>query len=496
LVTPFIRIKQQYQMSHTHLKIFLSKIKKLIFSPVAWYSHPQKMNTHSQNQSRPHLERGLALGAATAIVVGTIIGTGVFLKSATMGQHLGSVTWVLLAWAVAGVLSMAGAFAYAELGRAYPEAGGEYVYLRNSYGDAVGFLYGWMRFWIASPGSIAAYAVGGATFLNGILSLQPYGGPKAVAIFFIMFFTALNNLKVHMSGQINALLTWLKLALICILPIGVAWAVAKGWAPAVAGSTAAPGALSPSNAGAPSFNTFGLALLSALWAYDGWNNLGMVGGEIKNARRNLPLALIFGIIIVMVLYLCVNASYFWALPFEDAIASNSALYPSALPIATRASTVFLSENGIMLISGLFLFSALAAMNGSILTNARVPYALAENGFFPRILARLNKHAHVPGVSLWVQGVVSCALAFLGTFDQLTDYVVFASWIFYGLCAAAVVRLKREGLIRWAALLFTIASILLLGNTLYTMPKESLIGLLLIGLGWPYYKFLKRFKLRS
>lgn len=443
------------------------------------------------------LLRSLGFVDAASLVVGSIIGAGIFMKASVMSQAVGSPSLVMLAWVVAGLLSLAGAFAYAEIGSRFPEAGGEYVFLREGYGPLTGFLYGWTRFWIGSPGSVAAYAVGAATFLASITSLEMFGGKVGVAILFIAFFTLLNCLTVAFGGRIQAFLTILKVGLILGLGIAI-FAFSGGTASHLTSSEPVDFPVMGGMKG------FCAALLAALWAYDGWNNLPMAAGEIKNPKKNIPLSLLTGTILVMGIYLLVNAAYFYALPFQEVLTSNSSKFLDAPPVATRAAQTFLGSHGGQILSTLFIISALSGMHGSILTGARVPYAMAKDGLFFRKFASLHPVTCVPVVSVALQGLVSAALAFSGTFDQLTDYVIFASWIFYALVTASLFTLrKRSGVPEasyhtwgypYVPALFLIGAVVLLFNTLFTAPRESLMGLVFIIAGVPAYYLFKKWSM--
>ncbi len=447
------------------------------------------------------LSRALGVVTATALVAGTIIGTGVFLKPAVMAQGAGSEGLVLLAWIVAGLLSLAGALTYAELGALMPEAGGEYVYLRESYGRLPAFLYGWMRFFIGSAGSIAAYAVGSATFLSAVVDVEAWpGGKPGLAITFIALFVISNCLALTFGARLQAALTALKVVSIVGLCMAL-FALGSG-----------PEATAP-EPGYHGMAAFGTAVLAALWAFDGWNNLAMVGGEIRDPQKNLPRALIFGMALVAALYLLANSAYFHALDFHAVSASYSTAHKDALPVATAAlaavtdpSATTSPSGPVVAISILFLVSALGAMNGSILTASRVPYALARDGLFPRSLAALSTR-NVPVFAVLAQGAVSAVLALSGTFDQLTDAVVFASWIFYGLCTGAVFILRRR--MRGTGkvppyrtpfypvlpAVFIAVTALLLVNTVMSMPGLTALGMGIIALGVPVYFLAARVSAR-
>lgn len=441
------------------------------------------------------LNQGLGLKEAIAVVVGTIIGTGVFLKTGIMAQTVGDAQIVMLAWIVAGLLSLAGALTYAELGGLFPKAGGEFVYLREAYGNWVGFLYGWMRFWIGSPGSIAAYAVGAATFLGGFIQYENSQSKVIMALLFIVVFTLLNCLNVRFGGRLQTFLTALKVLMLAIIAFGIFVFTKDGSFTDLSGAT--------ENVGWAGWSAFGAAMLAALWAYDGWNNLPMVAGEVKNGQRNVPLALAFGTLTILVIYGIVNLSYFYALPFSEILSANSKLNPDALPVATKAASTFLGTAGVGFLSIAFVISALGAMNGSILTGARVPYAMANEKLFFAKLGETHPKTMVPVYSVLIQGLWACILAMSGTFDQLTDYVVFSSWLFYALCGASVWVFRRKYPDRHRPykvlfypvlpIVFVVCAALLLINTLITSPQESLFGLLIIGIGLPAYWFLFRSK---
>lgn len=431
-----------------------------------------------------NLIRSLNFKEALSLVVGTVIGTGVFLKAAIMSQSVGSPLWVLVCWGFAGLLSLIGALCYSELGGLFPKAGGEYVFLREAYGDLPAFLYGWMRFWIGTPGSIAAYGVGAATFLRPLFLFENAG---MVAVSCISVFTILNCFSVALGGRVQALISFLKVLLI----LGLVFAVfvfghqAGSW-----------DHLMPVGEW-PGASLFGAATLAALWAYDGWNNMPMAAGEIKNPGRVIPLALSLGMALVLLIYLLTNLSYFYALPFNEVMIASSKNYPEAPAVATKAASAVLGEGASLALSIAFVISALGAMNGSILTGARVPFAMARDGLFFKSLGKISAETHVPVVAVLVQGVVSSVLALSGTFDQLTDYVIFASFIFYALCSASIFIFRRKipgerhfkvPFYPVLPLVFVILSLFLLINTLVTAPRESGLGLLFILFGVPAFGF--------
>jgi APA family basic amino acid/polyamine antiporter len=426
------------------------------------------------------LVRGLGAWASASIVVGTIIGTGIFLKTGSMARDSHSALWVLAAWGVAGLLSFTGALTYAELGAMYPRAGGEYVFLREGYGPAMGYLYSWNRFWIATPGSIAAYALGTAAFLGHIVPNE-----KLVAIALIVVFTAVNCLHVRAGGNVQTVLTIMKVAMIGGLIFGTL-VLARGgdWSRVV-----------DTGAGFPGATTFGAMVIAALWAYDGWNNLPMAAGEVRDPQKNLPRAIVWGSLAVLVIYALVNLGYFHALPFSDVAAKADT------SVAQRSAETFLGGTAQLLLATMMAISAISAMNGSMLTGARVPYAVAKDGLAPRALARLHPRSRVPYVAVIVQGAVGCIYALGGGFDDVTDAVVFASWLFYALNAGTVLLLRRR--LPDAArpfrvpgfpvvpVVFITAALALLVDAVWVKPFASALGLGATALGAGVYMLTSR-----
>lgn len=461
-------------------------------------------------ESPRQLARELDFPAALSLTVGTIIGTGVFLKTAVMAQQVGSPGRTLLAWACAGILSLAGALVYAELGAMMPRAGGEYVFLKETYGDAVAFLYGWMRFAVGAAGSIAIYSVGCAIFLSGVVAYDTvwvqktvhlfgsdmnwrFGTRQIVALIIIWLFSGLNCLGVALGGKTQTFLTTVKIGAIAAIVIGTFALSDTGTFANFA--TAA----SPTGAGV---GAFGAAMLAALWAYDGWNNLPMAAGEVKNPERNIPRSLIFGMAVVLAVYACANLAYFYALPMAEVITANSTAHPDAPPVATKAALTAFGLAGAKLVSAAFVLSSLGALNGSILTNARTPFAMARDGLFFPVFGKLNEK-RVPAGAILAQATWASVLAVSGTFDQLTDYVVFASWLFYALAVAGVFILRKrlpDADRPYRTLGYPVTPLLFIGvalwlifNTIRSSPVEAGLGLGIIALGIPVLVWRKTFK---
>ncbi len=432
----------------------------------------------------------IGLITCISLVAGCMIGTGVFLKPAIMASHAGSVALVLTAWLVAGLLSYAGALTYAELCSRMPAAGGEYAIIRNSYGRFPAYMYGWMRFTIGAPGSAASYAVGAATFLHVVVPYEAMGiRIWQMAVFFILLFTFINSLTIFVSASVQVSLTAIK-----ILSLAVIVILLFLFTPASAAATPP--------AHWPGMVSFSAALMAALWAYDGWNNLPMLGGEVKNPQRNLPLALAIGMGVVIAVYLIVNLAFFRVLGFSEILAANPSLHTAAQPVATAALAKSISGASVKIVAVLLVISALGAMNGSILASARVPYAMAVDGVFFKPLARLSAKNSIPVISTLTQGVIAAILALSGTFDQLTDSVVFASWIFYGLTAAAIFKVRRMDpgghntvfrtpLYPVLPALFLLCSAAFIGYAVVATPQLTALGLGVIALGIPLYFYFRR-----
>jgi APA family basic amino acid/polyamine antiporter len=459
---------------------------------------------------KQQLVRGLTPTDTTALVVGTVIGSGVFLKAAVMAQEVGTPGLVLAAWVAAGLLSLAGALTYAELGAMLPNAGGEYVYLRRSYGEAAAFLFGWQRFVVAGSASIASLGSGFAIFLATFLPMDAVwaerelsflgqtllwqiGPRQLVAVGVILCLSLVNCVGIAFGGKVQSALTLLKISGIGFLVLGVFF---------FSGSADWSHLATPAGArGWSGWALFGTAMLAALWAFDGWNNMPMAAGEVRDPGRNIPRALVGGMLVVMGIYLLANLAYFYALPLEEVISSNSTRHRAALPVASKAAVTFLGDSGGKLVALAFMVSALGALNGSILSNARVPYAMAGDGLFFTRMGVLGKVSRVPVRAVIVQALWSSVLALSGTFDQLTDCLLFASWIFYGLVTSSVFVLRRKlpdaprpyrtlGY-PLVPLAFVLVSAWLVVNTFVERRVESVAGIVLILLGLPVYAWFRR-----
>ncbi|NNE98969.1 MAG: amino acid permease [Pyrinomonadaceae bacterium] len=463
------------------------------------------------------LIRGLGLIAAISLILGNVIGTGVFFKARVMTCNLGSPTWVVIAWIAAGLLTLAGALTYAELAAMKPKAGGEYVFLKDSYGKIPSFLYGWMQIFISKTGSQAAVAVAFAIAVNdftggglrrvffetSILGYEfEFTTLQLVAVGMIILFTVVNCASVKTGGYIATFLTFVKIGLIAFVGLGAfMWATGGDFGNFQMTNSGGTCEGVAANATYGSFEYsfaagFAAAMLGALWGYDGWNNLTLVAGEVKRPKKNLPLALIGGTILIMILYVFVHIAYFYVLSPTE-IASVSKDSAVAKIVAERFVSFGVGAAVSIFTIGLML-SSIGTLHTSILSGARVPYAMAKDGMMFKSFGNLSK-SRVPIRALIFQGVWACLLAMSGSFDTLTDYVIFGSWIFYALVTSSVFyfRIKHPDLERpykafgypLVPILFVLVSSWLLINTVMSNPKNSLIGLGLIFLGLPVYFIL-------
>jgi len=459
---------------------------------------------------RSELTRGVGPWAATAVNVANMIGTGVFLKTRVMTCNVGSAKTVLVVWLVAGLLSLAGTFSYSEIAAMMPEAGGDYVYLRRAYGRLVGFLYGWIAFTVARAGSQAALAVGLAIFMNVALggaldrwhvaagaNAQNFhlSGLTLVALAAIWTVALINCASVAAGGRMALLLTIAKVGLVLSVGIGAFVFAAGDWGHLAQSGIAGTceGVASSARGGVAGF---GAAMLGALWAYDGWQNVAPLSGEIRDPQRNLPRAFVGGTLTVAALYLFVNTAYFFALtPLEVADV------PASSSVATEVLKRFLGPLAVSMTAVALMVSSFGALHASVLANSRIPFAMARDGLFFRSLARLSPRSNVPARAILAQSGWASVLALSGSYDTLTDSVIFASWLFYGLVTASLFVFRRtmpdtpRPYRAWGypvvPLIFVFVTAALLINTFVASPREALRGAALLAAGLPLYWYWAR-----
>lgn len=456
-------------------------------------------------EKRLELVRGLGPWASGAIVVGTMIGTGIFLKPSEMAREGHFVSVVFAAWIVGAVLSIFGALSYAELGAAIPEAGGEYAYLRRGFSPVWGFLFGWMHSIVGRPSSTASIAAGMMRFLSFFLPavaaplftihiaipgltawIKPYDlaftWAQPLAVFWLLLMTGINYLGVRLGGEVQVFLTIIKVFSVALI-IGGAFLL-----PTTGAHPPEPVWPHPVNTGL--LTAFLAALAAGLWAYDGWEDLNLVGSEVKDPHRNFPRALVGGVSLVAVIYLLFNVACLKVLPFASVASSQH--------VASDVAEHVIGHGVAGWITLALVISALGSMNSSILSGARVPYAMARDGVFFKIADGIHPQYRTPGRALIFQGVLASIMALTGTFEELTNLFIFAGWIFYGLAVVALFRLRKlePNLPRpyrcwgypWVPGVFVFGALALTVNLWLVRPGRSSIGLLLILLGLPFYRY--------
>ena len=500
----------------------------------------------NQNAGRPELLRVLGPISATTVVVGSVIGSGIFYKANIIASSVGRFDLVLLVWVVCGLMSLLGALALAELAAMLPHAGGQYVYLREAYGPLTGFLWGWGEFWIMRTAAAAALSVAFARAFfqasypllqsSNFAHLDPSGTQlsiggfelplvwfhRIVAITAIAGLTLVNVLGSRWGGAMQNITTFAKGAVLVGLMV----------LPFVTGQ-AALGNLTSTYAKASELGVlagFGAAMTAAFWAYDGWNNVAMIGEEIREPQRNIPLALFAGMLILIGLYLGATVAYHLVIPLTDLAET-----PSSTFAAASACTRMLGGYGAAVASAAVMLSTFGALNSNILTGPRVIFAMARDRLFPSIMSRVNERYRTPDVAIisesiwsavlimgsdlltrvpvpgwisslpeWLSKPLAHSIAGMATkeiFDVLTDFVIFAQFVFFVLSAVAVfvLRIRKPGLQRpyrttgypILPAIFVVSATWFLLGMLITSPVESVIGVLFIVLGIVAYQFRPR-----
>ncbi|HEY3744485.1 MAG TPA: amino acid permease [Bryobacteraceae bacterium] len=454
------------------------------------------------------LRRELGLWTAIAIVIGTTIGSAIFIVPKTMILTLGSPALVFAAFIVGGLLSLFGTLTYAELSSMYPQSGAEYVYLREGFGPFWGFTYGWSQTWVGRSGSIATLATGMFLYLAHFfpmlekiavtipLPIGPGFGPldirwgQLLGIAVIALLGWLNCLGVRLGGRVHLCLTIVKLTLIGSLILAGLLLGNGDWSHfRETGPVTEAGSL---------FQRFFGALVAALWAYEGWNTVTLLGSEVENPQRNLPRALIGGILGIIFIYLLATVAYFYVLtPVEvgqsDRVAAGMMRHVFGTP---GASAVSLAA----------VLSILAALNGTLLGGSRIPFAMARDGLFFARAAHINPHYQTPNFAIGTLAACSALILLSGRYEELFTCVIFVSWFLYGMTGFSVIllRRKRPDIPRayrvpgypWLPILFTATAGVLLYATAIRSPRESLLGLVIIVLGIPFYLHWRRGIVRS
>ncbi len=455
------------------------------------------------------LKPKIGLKVATFLVVSVIIGSGVFKKIAPMAHELGSPLLVILCWVLAGIISLAGALSTAEMVSMFPNSGGEYFYFQKIYGRFFSFIYGWSSFTIIKTAAIAALAYIFSQSLNSLFPFPSYSSDasflgialfqnlsiKIVASILIILLTLLNYRGVEFAAKLSSFLTYLMLA-------GIVVFIVVGFS---SSSVNIQNLTQHSQlTSAPSLNGWNLmkalfvASLGAFWGYEGWNNIAYIGEEINNPKRNLPLALGLGTLLVIATYVALNIVFVTVMPIDYFIQLNATPNKiAAVEVAGRIS----GHIGMILVAGLIVVTTLNSANSSILMSSRIMYAMARDKMFFYKAASVHPKYNTPDVALFIQAFWAIALVFSGTFDQLTDMLVFASFIFYGSTALGVIilRIKHPEMERkykvigypFVPAIFFLFCVALFVMTIINQPYQAIWGLTLMATGLPVYWWLSR-----
>ena len=458
------------------------------------------------NKKEPSLLQVLGLGTAILLVAGNMIGSGVFKKITPMSAELMDERLILLAWLVAGIITMLGAFSFASLATTTKEAGGQFQYFKAVFGDFFGFMYGWSFFAVISTASIASMAY---VFAESVVNLFGLGTVleeyssicvasaifplknatvKCVAVGALVFLTLFNIRGVKGGGWLSNIVTSAKiLGILLLIALGLIYTPSSPQVHAVTVS-------SVQSTDFIKMSAFFTAMLGAFWAYDGWVNITNMASEFKNPTKNIPIAIIAGTALTMLLYVLVNYAYLQVLtPFDFAKLSTQ----SGKIAAVEVATVVMGGIGAIVISILIMVSTFGSTQASTMSAARVYYQMSKEGYFFKPFSKVHERFRTPHISLTGQMIWASLLIISGTFDQLTDMLIFAAFIFYGLGAVAVMRLKMQGKLElsfgypWVPSLFLVFCVVIVANAVYTRPFESLSGLGLIMLGVPFYLYFKK-----
>ncbi len=435
-------------------------------------------------QKPPSLERVLSLLDATMINVGGVIGSGIFMVPATVAFFTGSTSLFFLVWILGGIVSLFGALSVAELGAAMPRAGGQYVYLNEAYGPLWGYLYGWSAVAVINTASIAAVGVAFSEYLGFFFPISD-ASIKGIAVGTIVLLTIINIVDVKSGAWFQNLFTLSKLgAIFGIILLGLV----------MEGGTNQN--LSPIFSDKPFIGLIGplgLAMVSVLWTFDGWIFITYVAGEVKNPGRNIPLSLIFCMLIVVSVYLLLNYVLLFTLGFTGMNGSEL--------VVSDAASVFLGNKGAAVVTIIILISLIGANNGFVLSSARINYAMARDKLFFNQAAQIHSRFKSPANALIIQCVWACLLTFTGTFNQLITYIIFTSWIFYGMSAGAVIILRKKKpdmdrpyktpVYPWIPIIFIFFAIFLTINTIMEAPRDAAIGAGIILAGLPLYYYWKK-----
>ena len=426
------------------------------------------------------LQRGIGLPTATALVVGTIIGSSIFVQASEITNLVPSPTAVVLAWAVAGILTLIGALVCAELASAYPRTGGVYVYLKEVYSPMLGFLWGWATFWSMHTGILAAIATVFARYAAYFVPLDDTG-LRVVAVSAILVLSAINYVGVRFGGGVQSAFTAVKVAAVFAI-------IVVGWA--LSGDVAVP----PAPPADIAMSNFGLAVAAGLFAFGGWHMVTYTAEETIDPTRTIPRSLLVGIVVVTVCYIGLNAVYLRALPIEKVMTSTR--------VAADTFEVLVGAGGAGAISALVMFSAFGALNGIVLVGPRIYYQVAHDAPSLRWLNHLHPRYHTPDRAIVIQALWASVLVVTGSYRALFTRVIYTEWIFFALLALGVVLLRRRPgyapawrmpLVPLAPIVFVVASLMIVVNQIRADLTNSAIGMAIVASGVPAYYLFARLR---
>lgn len=470
------------------------------------------------DSSSGSFHRSLNLFDSTAIVMGSMIGSGIFIVSADIARHTGAPGWLLLVWAITGLMTVFASLSYGELAGMMPRAGGTYVYLREAYSPLFGFLYGWTLFLVVQCGTIAAVAMAFAKYLGVLfpwiseyniffeLGNVQVNFTQVIAIISIMLLTWINGRGVEQGKKVQNIFTYSKI-LILILFIAVGFAFSKGYQATKWWDTSKTvNDLHMPLVGFALFVAIGISMVGSLFSSDAWYNITFASGEVINPKRNIPLSLFLGTLIVAILYFLVNVIYIKILPVTGSPNGLSEIdmgiqYAAEDRVAAAAMNQILGRSAEIVVALVIIISTFGCNNGIILSGARVYYAMACDGMFFKSVTKLNTKG-VPAVGLWVQAIWSTILCLSGTYSQLLDYVIFAALIFNILVifSVFVLRVRRPDIERpyktvgypVIPLIYIVICLLIEVILLIYKPKFTWPGLIIVMAGIPVYYLWKRY----
>ena len=418
---------------------------------------------------------------AITLVIGMVIGSGIFFKPSIVFKNAGSPTMGILAWVAGGIITMASALTIAEIAAAIPKTGGIFIYLKELYGEKFAFLFGWVQTVVYVPGAAAALAIVLATQATNFVPMSGIE-QKLFAILMLFVITTANVLSTKLGSKIQFVATIAKLIpIFIIIALGLIKGTAQSFSMPVGDVAAGAG--------------FGAAMLGTLWAYDGWVGVGNIAGELKNPKKDIPKSIIFGLIVIIIVYVLFNLSIINIVPIKDVINSNK--------VASDAATILFGKSGSLFIAGGILISIFGTLNGYLMTGVRIPFAMAQDKLLPfdKFLGKVNEKYETPLNAFIFEVGIAILYVFSGSFDTLTNLVTFVLWIFFTMAVAGIfiLRTKHKHLERpykvplfpIIPLIGIIGGIYILLSTLFTDTANALIGLAITLIGLPVYWYIKK-----